>query len=157
MLSYASIRFGQTTEPIPADWLAMAAFHYERGLLRLARNSLDAALDKSRDDQKRFAGYLPGRSAGPAGGMTGPVKTKDVRPSYPRDALSSRVQGTVLIEALIDTSGKVGRAHILSKPSVFDAAALNAVLQWEFAPATRNGAPVTTAMTTTVSFSLMGK
>jgi protein TonB len=64
------------------------------------------------------------------------------------------VQGTVIIEALLDTSGKMGRARIVSKPSVLDAAALNAVLQWEFQPATRNGAPIAISMTTTVSFSM---
>jgi TonB family protein len=154
VLFFALIRFGQTVEPIPADWLAMAAFHYDKGLLRPARHALDAAIAKTREDRKRFEGFVPGGSSGARGGLTAPVKTKDVRPSYPADALSSRVQGTVLIEALLETSGKIGRARILSKPSVLDAAALNAVLQWEFTPATRNGAPMAVSMTTTVRFSL---
>ena len=154
VLSYASIRFGQTTEPIPADQLAMAVFYYARGLLTPARSALNSAIAKSRDDRVRFEGYVPGGNAGSRGGMTAPVKTKDVRPGYPQSALSSRTQGTVIIEALLDTMGKVGRARVVSKPSVLDAAALNAVLQWEFQPATRNGAPIAVAMTSTVTFSL---
>jgi len=154
VLSYASIRFGQTTEPIPADQLAMAVFYYERGLLTPARNALDSAIAKTRDDRIRFEGYVPAGSPGRRGGLTSPVKTKDVRPSYPQGALSSRTQGTVIIEALLDTMGKVGRARVVSKPSVLDAAALNAVLQWEFQPATSNGAPMAVAMTSTVTFSL---
>jgi TonB family protein len=149
VLSHASIRFGQTVELIPSDQLLMATFYYERGLLRPARAALEAALAKAREDLKRFEGYLPGR-----GRITPPVKTKDVRPKYPQGALSARVQGTVLIECLIDTHGLIGRARILSKPSVLDAAALNAVLQWEFAPVTVNGTPVAIAMTSTVSFRL---
>ena len=151
--SYASIRFGQTTELIPSDQLAMAAFYYERGLLPQTHAALGAAIARSREDRKRFDGYLP-VSAGPRGGVIAPVKTKDVRPSYPQGALSSRTQGTVIIECLIDTRGLLGRANVLSKPSVLDAAALNAVLQWEFSPATRNGAPIAVAMTSTVTFSL---
>jgi TonB family protein len=152
--SYASIRFGQTTEPIPSDQLAMATFYYERGLLKPARSALDAAIAKARDDRVRFEGYAPAGSLGRSGGIAAPVKTKDVRPGYPPGALSSQTQGTVVIEALLDTTGKVGRARVLSKPSVLDAAALTAVLQWEFQPAMRNGAPAAVAMTTTVSFSL---
>jgi TonB family protein len=154
VLSYALIRFGQTTEPIPSDLLAMAAFYYERGLLKPARGVLTAAMAKSVEDRNRFDGYLPGGSGGRRGGITPPVKTKHVRPSYPPGALSSRVQGTVIIEALVDTAGRVGRANIVSKPSVLDAAALNAVLGWEFIPATRNGMPIATSMTSTVSFNL---
>jgi TonB family protein len=156
VLSYASIRFGQTLELIPSDQLAMAAFYYERGLLKPVRVALDAALAKAREDRKRFEGYLPGlgRGRGGQGSVTPPVKTKDVRPVYPPSAQAARVTGTVIVECLLDTQGRLGRARVLSKPSVLDAAALDAVLKWEFSPATVNGAPVATAMTTTVTFAL---
>ena len=154
VLAYALIRFGQTTEPIPSDLLAMAAFYYERGLLKPARGALTAAAAKAVEDRNRFDGYVPGSSAGSRGGFSPPVKVKDVRPSYPAGALSSREQGTVIIEALVDTAGKVGRANVVSKPSVLDVAALNAVLGWEFTPATRNGTPIAMSMTSTVSFSI---
>jgi TonB family protein len=156
--SFASIRFGQTLELIPSDQLTMAAFYYERGLLKPARAALEAASAKARDDRKRFEGYLPnggrGRGRGGPGSVTPPVKTKDVRPVYPQGAIAQRVSGTVIIECLLDTEGHLGRARILSKPSVLDAAALNAVLQWEFSPAILNGAPIATSMTMTVSFSV---
>lgn len=152
--SYASIRFGQTAEPIPADWLAMAAFYYERGFLALAQGALDQAVTKAREDKARFGDYVPVMGGGAAGGVTPPRKIKNVVPKYPSGALSSRTQGTVIIEALIDRNGNVGRARVLSKPSVLDAASLQAVLQWQFEPATRGGQPVPTVFTGTVSFNI---
>ena len=153
--SYASIRFGQTTELIPADQLVMAAFYYERGLFKPARAALDAALTKSQDDRKRFEGFMPlGGRSGRGGAMTPPMKTKNVNPSYPQSALANRVSGMVMIECLIDTQGRLSRARLVSKPSVLDAAALTAVLQWEFSPATLNGKPIAVSMTTMVSFSV---
>jgi TonB family protein len=154
VVTYATIRFGQTMEPIPADWLSMAAFYYDRGLLAPARAALDSAIAKSRHDRARFGTFESGPRT-PADGITGPVKTKDVRPQYPTSAQRRGIQAVVVIEALMDEQGNIGRARVMSQPSVLDAAALEAVLQWQFKPATRNGSPIAIVMTTTVNFSLV--
>jgi TonB family protein len=151
VLGYAAVRFGQTSAPIPADFMEMAAFYYERGLFRLVRAALESALAKSREDRDRFGTWVH-MSPRPMGAFTNPVKTRDVPPQYPASALSRRTEGRVVIEALLDIRGTIGRAHIVSQPSVLDAAAVQAVLQWKFTPATRDGAPVAVAITTLVDF-----
>jgi protein TonB len=88
------------------------------------------------------------------GNIKPPMKTKDVRPSYPPIAQSARVQGVVIIEATIGPNGKVQDARVLRSIPLLDAAALDAVRQWEFTPTLLNGVPVPVIMTVTVQFTL---
>jgi TonB family protein len=88
------------------------------------------------------------------GNIKPPVKVKDVRPAYPPDAFASRVQGVIILEAVIDASGRVREASILRSIPMLDEAALEAVRQWEFTPTLLNGAPVPVIMTVTVNFTL---
>ena len=86
------------------------------------------------------------------GAIKPPAKTKDVRPQYPPDAVSARVQGVVIIEATIGPDGKVQDARVLRSIPMLDGAALDAVRQWEFTPTLLNGVPVPVIMTVTVQF-----
>src|SRR6185295_3761944 len=88
------------------------------------------------------------------GNIKPPMKTKDVRPSYPPIAQSARVQGVVIIEATIGPNGKVQDARVLRSIPLLDSAALDAVRQWEFTPTLLNGVPVPVIMTVTVQFTL---
>jgi TonB family protein len=88
------------------------------------------------------------------GGLKAPMKIKDVRPEYPPIAQSARVQGVVIIEALIDEGGTVVDAHVLRSIPLLDQAALDAVQQWKYAPVNLNGVPQAVIMTVTVNFSL---
>ncbi len=83
-----------------------------------------------------------------------PIKIRDVKPIYPEEAVQARVQGTVIIEATIDETGRVSDAKILRSIPIFDQAALDAVRQWEFAPTRVNGVLVPVVMTATVTFTL---
>lgn len=83
-----------------------------------------------------------------------PKKTKDVRPVYPAIAQSANVQGVVILEATIGPDGRVTDARVLRSIPLLDAAALDAVKQWEFTPSTLNGQPVPVLMTVTVNFTL---
>jgi protein TonB len=83
-----------------------------------------------------------------------PTKIKDVRPVYPEQARSARVQGVVILEVTVDATGHVSEAKILRSIPLLDQAALDAVRQWEFEPALLNGVPVPIIMTTTVNFAL---
>jgi protein TonB len=83
-----------------------------------------------------------------------PRKTKDVNPVYPAIAQSARVQGIVIIEATIGPNGKVTDARVLRSIPLLDAAALEAVRQWEYTPTLLNGVPVPVIMTVTVNFTL---
>jgi TonB family protein len=83
-----------------------------------------------------------------------PTKIKDVKPEYPAIAQSARVQGVVIIEATVGVDGKIVDAKILRSIPLLDAAALDAVRQWEFTPTVVDGVPVPVIMTVTVNFSL---
>ncbi len=88
------------------------------------------------------------------GAIKSPPKLKDVRPVYPQEARDNRVQGVVIIEARIEGDGRVSAAQVLRSIPMLDAAALDAVKQWEFQPTLLNGVPTPVIMTVTVQFSL---
>jgi protein TonB len=88
------------------------------------------------------------------GAIKQPTKIKDARPVYPPIAQSARVQGVVIIEATIGPDGRVQEAHVLRSIPLLDAAALDAVKQWQYTPTTLNGQPVPVIMTVTVNFTL---
>ena len=89
------------------------------------------------------------------GGNVGqPQKVKHVAPVYPPIAQSARVQGVVIVEAIIDREGRVGYSRILRSIPLLDQAALDAVNQWEFTQTHLNGAPVPVIMTVTVQFTV---
>jgi len=87
-------------------------------------------------------------------GIKTPVKLQGPAPVYPALARSAHAQGVVIIEATIDTSGRVVEAHVLRSVPLLDDAALEAVRQWQYTPATLNGEPVSVLMTVTVRFTL---
>jgi TonB family protein len=88
------------------------------------------------------------------GSIPQPIKLRDVKPAYPPIAQSARVQGVVIIEATIGTDGSVQDARVLRSIPLLDAAAVDAVKQWQFTPTLLNGVPVPVIMTVTVNFSL---
>ena len=88
------------------------------------------------------------------GNIAAPKKLKDVPPVYPPLAQQARVQGVVIIEATIGGDGAVRNTRVLRSIPLLDAAALDAVRQWEFAPTLLNGVAVPVIMTVTVNFSL---
>jgi TonB family protein len=88
------------------------------------------------------------------GDIRQPTKIQDRKPVYPAIAQSARVQGVVIIEALIDESGSVANARILRSIPLLDQAALGAVSQWRFTPTEANGRPSGVLMTVTVNFTL---
>lgn len=83
-----------------------------------------------------------------------PRKTKDVRPVYPSIAQSARVQGVVIIEVTLGPDGHVAETRVMRSIPLLDAAAVEAVKQWEFTPSVLNGVPVPVIMTVTVNFTL---
>ena len=88
------------------------------------------------------------------GNIARPTKTRDVKPVYPPEALSTRVSGVVILEATIDREGKVRDARVLQSVPLLDAAAIEAVRQWEFTPTLLNGVPKPVIMTLTINFTL---
>jgi periplasmic protein TonB len=79
-----------------------------------------------------------------------------VQPLYPSIARSARVQGTVLLQAVISRTGTIENLQALSGPPMLIHAALDAVSQWRYRPYLLNGEPVEVETQVTVNFSLSG-
>jgi len=77
---------------------------------------------------------------------------KSVPPVYPALARSQHISGIVQVDALIDTSGNVAGLKVLSGPPLLHRAALDAVKQWKYSPATLNGQPTEMHLTVSVQF-----
>jgi TonB family protein len=88
------------------------------------------------------------------GNIKSPEKIRDVRPDYPPIAQSARVQGVVIIEAVLDADGTVVGARVLRSIPLLDEAALAAVHQWRFTPLLVDGVPRAAMMTVTVNFTV---
>jgi periplasmic protein TonB len=88
------------------------------------------------------------------GSIREPVKVKNVPPVYPQIAIAARIEGLVIIEAVIGTDGAVSETRILRGVPLLNQAALDAVKQWRYTPTTLNNVPVPVIMTVTVQFKL---
>jgi len=88
------------------------------------------------------------------GDIKEPKKLKNVSPVYPIEAQAARIQGIVIIEAIIAKDGTVRDARILRSVPALDEAAVTAVRQWEFTPTLLKDMPVEVVMTVTVNFTL---
>ena len=87
-------------------------------------------------------------------GMQPPRKIVDVAPAYPTLARSARVEGVVILEAVIDAHGRVESVRVLRSIPPLDQAAVAAVREWQFTPTLLNGEAVPIVMTVTVNFTL---
>ena len=92
--------------------------------------------------------------SGCTAGSRPPEKVVNVQPIYPEIARIMRIEGVVILEAVIDAAGNVTSARVLRGYPMLDPAALNAVQQWKFTPATLNGEAIPVVMTVTVQFKL---
>ena len=87
-------------------------------------------------------------------GIQAPRKIVDVAPRYPALARDSHVEGTVILDVIIDQTGVVTSTRVLKSVTLLDQAAVEAVRQWKFTPARLNGEAIPIVMTVTVSFRL---
>ena len=91
------------------------------------------------------------------GGVTAPELIERIDPLYPEAARKLRQEGTVLLEAVITSSGLVEDVRIVgSAGPLLDAAAVSAVRRWRYRAATLNGRSVAVFLTVKVRFGLNG-
>jgi len=79
-----------------------------------------------------------------------------VQPTYPPLARQARIQGTVVLEALIGKDGAIQNLHVVSGHPMLTNAALEAVKEWKYKPYYLNGEPVEVSTTINVNFTLSG-
>jgi periplasmic protein TonB len=80
--------------------------------------------------------------------------SRPVNPSYPLLARQMKVQGSVLLQALISREGTIQDLQILSGPTILATAAREAVKQWRFKPYLQEGQAVETQAKITVNFTI---
>jgi protein TonB len=87
------------------------------------------------------------------GDVKAPVVIRRVAPLYPKLAITARMNGTVVVECIIDKTGRVREAHVVSSTSpLFNQSAVDAVQQWQFAPGSLHGNAIDTIFDLTVTF-----
>jgi TonB family protein len=112
----------------------------------------------------RFPTDLPAvlsmKAASPRGAVPLPQgvtaqKIHNVDPEYPVLARQARIQGKVVLEAVIETDGRVTDVRVVESPHpMLDEAAIAAVQQWRYKPVLINGVAVRVLVTTTTTFGL---
>lgn len=101
----------------------------------------------------RFAELQKGGNAQSASSLSAPAAVRKVDPAYPMQLMRENVAGTVIVYALIRADGSVGNVRVLrSVDDRIDQFASQAVAQWRFDPATKNGAPVDVEATFQIPF-----
>lgn len=100
----------------------------------------------------------PPRAAG-IGGVSLPERIPEsyVRPVYPEVPRKAKIEGSVFLRIVVRRDGSVGDIIVLrvSRPNLgFEEAAVDAVKQWRYKPATQQGRPVDVFMTVHVIFEL---
>jgi TonB family protein len=89
----------------------------------------------------------------PAADLTQPAATRKVDPAYPLQLMRENVAGTVILYAIIHADGTVGNVRVLrGVDDRLDQFASQAIVQWQFQPAMKNGSPVDVEATFQIPF-----
>jgi protein TonB len=83
-----------------------------------------------------------------------PTLTHRVEASYPELAIRAHVEGTVILEAIVNENGEVQSVKVLRSIPLLDNAAIAAVQQWRYSPVVLNGTRVPFILTVVMSFNI---
>jgi protein TonB len=90
-----------------------------------------------------------------SGVATGQLLTP-IQPAYPAIARAARIQGTVVVQAVIAKDGTIENLHVISGPPMLQSAATEAIRRARYRPFTLNGEPVAVETIINVIFTLGG-
>jgi protein TonB len=91
----------------------------------------------------------------PGNGVTLPVLVREVKPIYTEGAQARKIQGSVLLKAIVEGDGSVGEVVVeRSLDAELDQQAIDALKQWLFKPGTREGEPVAVRIHCELTFTL---
>jgi periplasmic protein TonB len=90
------------------------------------------------------------------GQIKAPALVTRVEPEYPLLAREAHIEGLVILEATVDTTGRVEAVRVLRSGGPLDEAAVDAVKQWQYSPLTLNGQPTPFVVTVTLNFHFRG-
>ncbi|MDX1389735.1 MAG: energy transducer TonB, partial [Acidobacteriota bacterium] len=92
-------------------------------------------------------------------GVTSPTRIREsyVKPEYAQELREAGVEGKVILQAVITKDGRVGDVKVLRSTNPghgLEEAAIEAVKQWRYEPATKDGEPVEVLFTVRIDFTL---
>jgi len=87
-------------------------------------------------------------------GVTQGLLIHQVAPVYPQEARNSRIEGVVVLQAVIGKDGRIKDLTLLSGRKELASAAIAAVQQWRYKPYLLAGSPIEVQTTITVKFNL---
>jgi protein TonB len=87
-------------------------------------------------------------------GVTKGLLIQKIQPQYPVLAKAARVQGDVVLSAIISKEGNIENLQLVSGHPMLVPAAIETVKQWRYRPYLLNGQPVEVETTITVTFEL---
>ena len=97
--------------------------------------------------------FDPHHADAAAAELSQPAATRKVDPAYPLQLMRENVSGTVILYAVIHADGTVANVRVLrGVDDRLDRFASEAVAQWKFVPAKRNGSPVDVEATFQIPF-----
>ena len=89
------------------------------------------------------------------GDVTAPRLIKSARPNYPAEAMRAKVQGRVMLEAVVQPDGTVGEVRVtrsLDRKFGMDESAVKALKEFRFTPGTKDGVPVPVLVSSEIEF-----
>ncbi|MGE0406814.1 MAG: energy transducer TonB [Candidatus Korobacteraceae bacterium] len=89
-------------------------------------------------------------------GVAQGLLVREVKPNYPPLARQARVQGAVVLQAVISKDGSIQNLRVVSGHPMLVQSAMDAVKQWRYKPYFLNGEPVEVETSITVNFTLAG-
>jgi protein TonB len=104
-----------------------------------------------------WGGGTGGRAYRPGSGVSMPRILREVKPQYTSDAMRAKIQGTVVLEAVVTPDGTVGNVEVIKSldPTFgLDLEAIRAAKQWRFMPGMLKGQPVPVLVTIELTFTL---
>jgi protein TonB len=81
---------------------------------------------------------------------------RKILPVYPPLARNARIQGQVVLQAVISKQGAIEDLKVVAGHPMLVSAAIDAVCQWRYRPYVLNNEPVEVETQITVNFSLGG-
>jgi protein TonB len=157
MTATTVLTFELRSEAPPTDELDLARCFVERADYASAETPISRAIATlaravSCATTRASLGDRKGQAVN--GKVQPPEKTRDVKPVYPAAAMKAKVMGSVTIEGVMGTNGRLDCLRVLKSIPLLDQAAFDAVSQWEFKPALLAGEPVPVIITVQTTFSL---
>jgi periplasmic protein TonB len=89
-------------------------------------------------------------------GVSAGLLVRKVNPNYPPLARQARIQGQVILRAVISKDGSIEGLTLVSGHPMLAPAAIDAVKQWKYKPYLLNGEPVEVDTEVLVNFTLSG-